>query len=88
MPEVDGLDILRYVRSNTQLADLPVISECQGQQLEQPSILLAAAPGHAAREAPATHAPAAAASATRPCCCSDVCQRAKGHRVPGHPQRR
>jgi CheY-like chemotaxis protein len=29
MPDVDGLDILRYVRSNAQLADLPVISECQ-----------------------------------------------------------
>lgn len=28
MPEVDGLDILRYVRSNIQLAGLPVISEC------------------------------------------------------------
>lgn len=28
MPEVDGLDILRYVRSNTLLEDLPVISEC------------------------------------------------------------
>jgi CheY-like chemotaxis protein len=27
MPDVDGLDILRYVRSNAQLADLPVISE-------------------------------------------------------------
>jgi CheY-like chemotaxis protein len=27
MPEVDGLDILRYVRSNTLLEDLPVISE-------------------------------------------------------------
>lgn len=27
MPEVDGLDLLRYVRSNTQLVDLPVISE-------------------------------------------------------------
>ncbi|WIA12366.1 hypothetical protein OEZ85_012415 [Tetradesmus obliquus] len=25
MPDVDGLDILRYVRSNAQLADLPVI---------------------------------------------------------------
>lgn len=29
MPEIDGLDILRYVRSNAQLADLPVISEWQ-----------------------------------------------------------
>jgi CheY-like chemotaxis protein len=28
MPEVDGMDILRYVRSNIQLADLPVISKC------------------------------------------------------------
>lgn len=28
MPEVDGLDILRYVRTNTLLEDLPVISEC------------------------------------------------------------
>jgi CheY-like chemotaxis protein len=27
MPEVDGLDILRYVRSNTQLEGLPVISK-------------------------------------------------------------
>lgn len=29
MPEVDGLDILRYVRGNTLLEDLPVISECR-----------------------------------------------------------
>lgn len=28
MPEVDGLDLLRFVRSNSALADLPVISEC------------------------------------------------------------
>jgi CheY-like chemotaxis protein len=27
MPEVDGLDILRYVRGNILLSDLPVISE-------------------------------------------------------------
>lgn len=37
MPEVDGLDILRYVRSNTQLEDLPVISK---QQLLPPTIKL------------------------------------------------
>lgn len=27
MPEVDGLELLRYVRSNNELTDLPVISE-------------------------------------------------------------
>lgn len=27
MPEVDGLDILRYVRNNTLLEGLPVISK-------------------------------------------------------------
>lgn len=27
MPEVDGLDILRFVRTNAALAELPVISE-------------------------------------------------------------
>jgi hypothetical protein len=27
MPDVDGLELLRYVRSNQQLDDLPVISE-------------------------------------------------------------
>jgi CheY-like chemotaxis protein len=27
MPDVDGLDILRFVRANATLADLPVISE-------------------------------------------------------------
>lgn len=27
MPDVCGLELLRYVRSNQQLADLPVISE-------------------------------------------------------------
>lgn len=33
MPDVDGLELLRYVRSNQQLADLPVISEWYLQQL-------------------------------------------------------
>lgn len=28
MPQVDGLDLLRFVRSHEQLMDLPVVSEC------------------------------------------------------------
>lgn len=38
MPEVDGLELLRFVRSNEELSNLPVISEwprCTGMRPSQ-----------------------------------------------------
>lgn len=84
MPEVDGLDILRYVRSNTQLADLPVISECKEKQLQHTigSWQQQRASTPLVRCQPLTCRRAATATA-----CSDVCQRAEGHCVSGHQGR-
>jgi len=28
MPQVGGMDLLRFIRSHQQLGDLPVVSEC------------------------------------------------------------
>jgi CheY-like chemotaxis protein len=40
MPEVDGLDILRYVRGNAALTDLPVIRECLVLLLQLPRLFV------------------------------------------------
>ncbi len=44
MPQVDGIELLRYVRSHKELADLPVVSEWQQHAQATHSVPSASAP--------------------------------------------